>query len=77
MGYQALIGTDGERPRNRTYRLTDDLIERVNGLAAAHKVGQSDLVRYLLEYGLDAVEAGHLALKTRPAALRLLERGNG
>jgi len=52
--------------RGRTYLLTPDLIERINVLAAAKQVNVSELVRYLLEYALDAVEGGALRIATRP-----------
>lgn len=52
--------------RGRTYLLTPDLIERINALAVARQVNVSELVRYLLEYALDAVEGGALRIATRP-----------
>lgn len=52
--------------RGRTYLLTPDLIERINALAAARQVNVSELVRYLLAYALDAVDAGALPIVTRP-----------
>jgi len=52
--------------RGRTYLLTPDLIEGINALAAAKQVNVSELVRYLLEYALAAVEDGALRIPTQP-----------
>src|SRR5690606_13307137 len=51
----------------RTYQLTPDLVRRLNAQALALQVYPSDLVRFILAWGLDLVEAGELVIQTRPA----------
>jgi hypothetical protein len=60
----------------RTYRLDRELVARIDGLAEANKLFASDLVRYLLRYALDQVDAGRLPVPTTPALNVLVEPGS-
>ena len=62
------------RKTTRTYKLSADVVSGVDGLAKHHSIGQSDLVDFLLEYSLEAVENGDLPIITRPSGLRVLQR---
>jgi len=55
----------GEEKKARSYILTVSIIERLDRLARKLKVGQSDLVRFLLKIGLDQVESGRVKVPTR------------
>jgi hypothetical protein len=57
----------------RTYKLPEPLVERLNAMAKAHRVGVSDLVGFLLTDGLNRIESGELKLKTRPLDVRVIE----
>ena len=61
---------------NRTYKLTAELIERLNATAAGLKVYPSDLVRFLLATGLDQVDAGDLEIPTMPAHRHIIFEGD-
>jgi hypothetical protein len=51
---------------DRTYRLTDEEAERIRELAGNYRINVSELVRYLLDFGLAAVDSGQLRIHTRP-----------
>ncbi len=43
----------------KTYLVTPELIERVKNTADREQVGQNELLRYLLTWALDQLDAGH------------------
>jgi hypothetical protein len=55
---------------NRTYRLDIEITARINALAAAHNVGVSDLVNYLLRDVVARVERGELRIEARHTGLK-------
>lgn len=55
----------------RTYRLQPATIRRIDALAAAVNLYQSALVDALLTAALDDVDAGRLAVRTRPVKFDL------
>lgn len=59
------------RPRPMTYRIGDDVIERINNVAERENVQKSDLVRALLIHALDALDRGQweLPIDERPRRL--------
>lgn len=50
----------------KTFLMTDELIQRIQSVADRENVGQNELVRYLLDLGLQQVEEGSHELPTRP-----------
>lgn len=50
----------------RTYRLNEELVAAIDGLAAAYIVPQSRLVGILLRIGLEELESGRRYLKRTP-----------
>jgi hypothetical protein len=53
------------RPRAMTYRIGDELVQRINATAERQNVEKSALVRALLGHALDALEAGEWVLPIR------------
>ena len=51
---------------NRTWSVTKELAARVNKMAETLGIYPSDLVRFLLTFGLDQVEAGLLEVPKVP-----------
>jgi hypothetical protein len=65
---------------NRTYRLDIEITEQINAIAAAHNVGVSDLVNYLLHDVVKRVERGELGIEARHTGLKRIvyeHRQNG
>lgn len=60
--------------QNRTYRIRPATIARLNERAADLGVGVSDLADFLLSAALDQLAAGALAVPTRTAALKIIDR---
>jgi len=48
--------------KRKTYLITPAMITRVKATAKEHRVGQNELVRFLLGYALDQLNAGNLEL---------------
>lgn len=71
--YQDLVRHWPNRWTQRTYRLTPELVDRLNATARDYQVGVSDLVRYLLTVALDQVESGGLEIPTRTSGLRRID----
>lgn len=61
----------------RTWIVNADTALRVNALAAQLGVSPSAVVDRLLVYGLEAAEAGNLALSVRPVRYELVPAGGG
>ena len=57
--------------KRKTYLMTPELIERVNNLADKESLGINELVRYLLELGVDMVEQGTHVIPTQPGKRRI------
>ena len=57
--------------RRKTYLLTADLIERVESLAEAERVGINELARFLLGYAVEEVANGRLKVPTKPARRKI------
>jgi hypothetical protein len=53
--------------QSRTYRLDAALVARLDEVTAEKRLFPSDLVRFLLGYALDQVDAGALVIPTTPA----------
>jgi hypothetical protein len=60
------------KPRRKTYLLAPSLIDRIDDLAEQERVGISELVSFLLTTSLEMIEAGELAIPTRPARRRII-----
>ncbi|NPV08048.1 MAG: hypothetical protein HPY83_08810 [Anaerolineae bacterium] len=60
--------------RARTYRLREETIAALDRLAVSHRVGVSDLVDFLLAEAVRQAETGELAIPTREAGLRVVDR---
>ena len=58
---------------NRTYILPAGLVDRLDQVAESYRVGQSDLVHFLLDYALGRVECGELTIPTRPQGLLTID----
>ena len=58
--------------KRKTYLITEDLEERIQQLADRERVGQNELVRYLLQWALDQVESGAHQLPVTPVEKRTL-----
>lgn len=56
----------------KTYLLTPELEGRIKALAEHERVGQNELVRYLLSYALGSIESGEHQLPTQPVQQRTL-----
>lgn len=59
----------------RTYKLSPELVKRLNAKAGELRIFPSDLVRFLLDKGLDQVDAGELVISTRPAHRHIIVEG--
>ena len=59
------------RDKPMTYRIGEELIERINAAAEERNVEKSGLVKVLLSYALDALDSGELELpiKEKPRKL--------
>ena len=68
---EAEAATGGHYIR-KTYLITPELIDRIKGLADRERVGQNELVRYLLAFALDQVESGRHILPAQPVQQRTL-----
>jgi hypothetical protein len=55
-----------DKLQRKTFLMTPALIERINRLAKSSSVGQNELVRYLLDWSLEQVEAGTHTLPLKP-----------
>ena len=76
--YHKLARTGPGRYVHRTYKLNEELADRINATANAHHVGVSDLVRFLLSEALDQVETGQMRIRTRPPGLLVIDaEGSG
>ena len=71
--YHKLVERYRDSTVTRTYKLPEPLVERLNAMAKARRVGVSDLVGFLLTDGLNRIEAGELKLKTRSLDVRVIE----
>ena len=60
----------------RTYKLTPELICRLNTACTDLRVYPSELVRFLLCHALDQIEAGDLKVPTRPAFRHVIIESN-
>ena len=60
------------RYNRKTYLITPELEDRIKALADHERVGQNELVRYLLTYSLDKIEGGEHSLPTEPVQQRTL-----
>jgi len=56
----------------KTYLITSDLEDRIRGMADQERVGQNELVRYLLAYALEQIESGKHKLPAEPVQQRTL-----
>jgi hypothetical protein len=54
----------GNQLKHKTFLLSGDLIKQVAEIADQEKVGQSELVRYVLKLGLDQIASGKHKLPT-------------
>jgi hypothetical protein len=72
-GYSRMVRQSGDWT-TRTYYLTAELVSRLDAVAMRHKVGVSDLVRYLLADGLTRVEHGELEIPTKDPNLLLIDQ---
>ena len=72
--YHQLARTGPGRYVHRTYKLNQELANRINATANAHNVGVSDLVRFLLTSALDQVESRQTHIRTRPPGLLVIDR---
>ncbi len=57
----------------RTYRVTQEIVDRLAEWATRERVGVSDLVRFLLLDGLNRLDAGELDIPTKPEGLRRID----
>jgi hypothetical protein len=48
--------------QRKTYLITPDMVQRIKDTAAHYRVGQNELVRFLLGQALDQLDAGRLEL---------------
>jgi hypothetical protein len=55
-----------EPTRSAAYRIGQETIDRINAAAKRHNVQKGDLVKFLLAYALDQLDAGALQLPTEP-----------
>jgi hypothetical protein len=69
MGWKAQIGGEEAQPapasanyQRKTYLVSPELVQRVKATAQHYKVGQNELVRFLLGRALDQLDAGELEL---------------
>jgi hypothetical protein len=53
---------------NRTYRLSRPTANRIKALAVKHELWDSSLADWLLSEALNAVDAGRLVIRRRPAS---------
>jgi hypothetical protein len=55
-----------DKVKRKTFLVTQALIDRINETADTHGVGQNELVRHLLTWSLDQIDAGnhHIPLGT-------------
>lgn len=64
------VQTEDSRPNDQklaAYRLGSELKERIDQVAKELNVQKSDLVRYLLSYSLNQLEAGEITIETADA----------
>lgn len=61
------------RPRAMTYRIGEDLINRINATAKRHNVEKQGLVQALLTYALDSLETGEWELPIADEGKRKVE----
>lgn len=61
---------------NRTYMLSEEVVERLDATARRLAVGQSDLVNFLLDQALTQVEAGKLTVPTKPKVYGIAHDGS-
>lgn len=57
----------------RTYLLTPELVNRLERMVEEHRVGHSDLVRFLLDRALTQIERGNWEIPTKPPRLFLID----
>lgn len=60
------------RFNRKTYLITPELEDRIKALAEQERVGQNELVRYLLTYSLDKIASGEHELPTQPVQQQTL-----
>jgi hypothetical protein len=84
-GWRDQVGVEADAPTTpresaragqylrKTYLLSPELVERIRSMAETEMVGQSELVRYLLNYSLSQIESGEHSLPTRPVQQRTLD----
>ena len=58
--------------KRKTFYLSDGLSARLTALAERERVGQSELVRYLLDFALREIEEGRHQLPAEPVDRRTL-----
>ncbi|KAA3664979.1 MAG: hypothetical protein DWQ04_02940 [Chloroflexi bacterium] len=62
---------DPNKPKRKTYLITQDIIDRIEMLAEEERVGINDLTRFLLTVALDLAENGEIEIPTAPARRRI------
>lgn len=55
----------------RTYRLPEDLVQRLDALSACTRICQSKLLAHLLTRGMNELDAGRWQIRTRPIAYEI------
>ena len=68
---QADSSGEGQYKR-KTYLITPALEGRIEALAESERVGQDELVRYLLTFALDKIKNGEHTLPTQPRTIYTL-----
>ena len=61
--------------RQKSYLLTDDLIERVRATAEAHGVGLNEFVRWALARTVDGLDSGQIELPVVEETRRRIRTG--
>ena len=54
-----------------SYRLQNNLVERIRGIADKHNVSQGDVITLFFICGFDAYEKGRLTLNTEPVTVKM------
>ncbi len=55
-----------DKLQRKTFLVNQALIDRINRASKTHSVGQNELVRYLLDWSLDQIEAGTHKVPLKP-----------
>jgi hypothetical protein len=69
LGWKAQVSTPQEPEKiskanyqRKTYLIAPEMVDRVKATAEQYRVGQNELVRFLLGYSLDQLDQGKLEL---------------